>query len=443
MEISRDYVKTDSLEAFPIKDRLFKLPIDSYVSKIKDDVGNPISLIPIQVAMVNMLQDPRHKFCVFAVARRTGKTALVNWVASILSFEPHKHILIISPNFSLSSISFEWQLNLLRTFGIETSIENKKDRIIELRDSRSTIRMTSVNQASNALGRSYDFILVDEAAIDNKMGAEWFALRPCLDKKGAKAAFISTPRGGEGSYFHDFYQKGFDDQFPEWASLHGTWEDNPRIDMVGLDEARRSLSKNEFKQEFEASFTNVEGQIFEYDDDNIIDFDKDYRDKVDIQLVVGGIDTGFKDPTCMVVIYLSDDTIFVVDEYREPELTTAQHAKNLHYIVSTHDVDMIYADPSNAQMRSDLFQIYDLPTITAKKDLLEGIDYVVSLLQHKKLLIDKSCKMLLNSMLLYRWNPNEALIKPKPLHTGSDLCDSLRYAVYNSGPGNLEPLYDE
>lgn len=436
--ISRDDVSFTEIQKFSFDERFFKLPITKYVNKITDVNNNQINLTSPQVALVNAISNPKYRAVVACFSRRVGKTAAANWIANILSLEPNKSILIISPNYSLSGISWDIQLDLYKRFEIKLLKKNAKDRVILL-ENNSSIRMTSANQVDNALGRSYDLILCDEAAIESKLGDAFSTqLRPTLDKLNSKVIFISTPRGS--NYFQEFYERGFSSEYPEWCSLWCNWKANPRAIPKDIEQARKSMSHAEFAQEFEASFSVVEGQIFEFNEENLIDFDVDYRDKIDVQMVVGGVDTGWKDYTTMIVGYFTNDTIYIVDEYKENERTSDKHAESFHYMASVHDMDMIYIDGANAQFKNDLAFVYELPTILAKKDKLPGINYVQALLENKRILIDKRCTELLSSMLRYRWNPKENLIKPTPLHDGSDMCDAFRYLVYNAGPGLLEPL---
>lgn len=438
LKVSRDDISTTEIQEFPQKEKFFKLPIDKYTAMITDINNEVVELSAAQIGFVNAIQNPKYRAVVACFSRRLGKTAIANWVANILSLEPNKNILIISPNYSLSQISWDIQLDLFNRFEIKLLKKNAKDRVLLL-ENNSSIRMTSANQVNSAIGRSYDLILCDESAIEGKLGAAYSTqLRPTLDKLNSKVIFISTPRGS--NYFQEFYERGFSSEYPEWVSLWANWRSNPRAIEKDIEQARKSMSKAEFAQEFEASFSIVEGQIFVFDDENIIDFDKDYRDKIDVQMIVGGIDTGWRDYTTMIVGYFTDDAIYIVDEYKKNELTSDKHAENFHYMVATHDIDMIYIDGANAQFKNDLAFVYELPTILAKKDKLPGINYVQALLENKKILIDESCEDLMNSMLRYRWNPKEDLIKPITLHDGSDMCDALRYLVYNAGPGLIQPL---
>ena len=117
-------------------------------------------------------------------------------------------MLIMSPNYSLSSISFELQRNYIKKFDLEVTKDNSKDRIIELSNG-STVRMGSVSQVDSCVGRSYQLVLFDESAL-SAAGEDAFniALRPTLDKPDSKAIFISTPRGKQ-NWFSRFYDRGF------------------------------------------------------------------------------------------------------------------------------------------------------------------------------------------------------------------------------------------
>ena len=108
----------------------------------------------------------------------------------------------MSPNYALSQISFDLQRNLIKHFDLEVVRDNAKDKVIEL-SNQSTIRMGSINQVDSCVGRSYDLIIFDEAALVDGRDAFNVALRPTLDKPNSKALFISTPRG-RNNWFSQF-----------------------------------------------------------------------------------------------------------------------------------------------------------------------------------------------------------------------------------------------
>ena len=219
LTLSREDIVPDYLMDFQEQDRFIKLPIDGYMELLG------ITPNSSQTAIINALNNPKYRFICAAVSRRQGKTYIANIIGQLVSLVPGSHILLMSPNYSLSQISFDLQRNLIKHFGLEVVKDNAKDKVIELSNG-STVRMGSVNQVDSVVGRSYDLIIFDEAALVNGKDAFNVALRPTLDKANSKALFISTPRG-RNNWFADFYYRGFSEEYPEWASLRATYHENP------------------------------------------------------------------------------------------------------------------------------------------------------------------------------------------------------------------------
>ena len=211
IEISRKDIIPDYLLEFESEARYLKLPIEPYLDLLE------ITPLPSQVAIINAVNSPKYRFVSAAISRRQGKTYIANIVGQLVSLVPASNILIMSPNYALSQISFDLQRQLIKHFDLEVVRDNAKDKVIEL-SNRSTIRMGSINQVDSCVGRSYDLIIFDEAALVDGRDAFNVALRPTLDKPNSKALFISTPRG-RNNWFSQFWQRGFSDEFPEWCSI--------------------------------------------------------------------------------------------------------------------------------------------------------------------------------------------------------------------------------
>lgn len=387
-----------------------------------------IEAIPSQVALINALNNPKYRFVVGALSRRQGKTYIGNIVAQCVALVPGCHVLIVSPNYNLSNISFDLQRNLIKQFDLEIEKDNAKDRVIELSNG-STIRLGSVNQIDSVVGRSYDFVLFDEAALADGETAFNVAIRPTMDKPNSKALFISTPRG-RNNWFSKFFNRGFNDDFPEWVSIKATWHDNPRASEEDIEEAKRSMSEAEFKQEYEADFNIFEGQIWNFN------YEKCVEDLSDMDCrgmdIISGLDVGFKDPTAFCVIAFDGEKFYILEEYYAAERTTEEHASYLSEIMERRDVDYCFIDAAAAQTRFDLAQNYDITTTNAKKSVLDGIGMVASLVDNDKLIVHQSCAEVLRCLDQYRWDPNPNLMREKPLHdSSSHMADALRYALYS------------
>jgi hypothetical protein len=405
------------------ENRFIKLPIEGYLELLGI---NPNSS---QTAIINAINNPKYRFVCAAVSRRQGKTYISNIIGQLVCLVPNSHVLLMSPNYSLSQISFDLQRNLIKHFDLEVTRDNAKDKVIEL-SNQSTIRMGSINQVDSVVGRSYDLIIFDEAALTDGKDAFNVALRPTLDKENSKAIFISTPRG-RNNYFAEFYYRGWSDEFPEWCSIKATYHENPRVSEDDIKEAKKTMSQNEFAQEYLADFNVFEGQIWAFNHEectaDLTQFDTSKMD------VFAGLDVGYKDPTafCVIAYDWDEEKYYLLDEYLDAERTTEQHAAVIRGMIDKWNIDWIYIDSAAQQTRFDFAQNYDITTINAKKSVLDGIGHVAGIVENNKLIVDQKCKHVMISLDQYQWDPNPNLLKEKPKHDmSSHMADALRYALY-------------
>ena len=423
IDISRKDILSDSLMQFN-DDRFIKLPIEGYLDLLGIEPNSS------QTGIINGLNNPKYRFMCAAVSRRQGKTYIANILGQLVSLVPNSHILLMSPNYSLSQISFDLQRQLIKHFDLEVVRDNAKDKVIEL-SNNSTIRMGSVNQVDSVVGRSYDLIIFDEAALVDGKDAFNIALRPTLDKENSKALFISTPRG-RNNWFAEFFYRGFSEEYPEWASLRATYHENPRLSEADIEEAKKTMSEAEFNQEYMADFNVFEGQIWAFDHEKCIE------DLSELELkrmdIFAGMDVGYRDPTAFVVIAYDWDlqTYYVLDEYLNSERTTEQHAEEIRKLIDKWNIDYIYIDSAAQQTRFDFAQNYDITTINAKKSVLDGIGHVAAIVDNDKLIVEGKCTETLWALDQYQWDPNPNLLREKPKHNAaSHMADALRYALYS------------
>ena len=424
VEVSRRDILCDELVELESEAKFLKLPINPYLDLLN------VTPLPSQIAIINAINNPKYRFVSAAVSRRQGKTYIANIIGQLVSLVPSSNILIMSPNYALSQISFDLQRTLIKHFDLEVRKDNAKDKVIELSNG-STVRMGSINQVDSCVGRSYDLIIFDEAALADGKDAFNVALRPTLDKDNSKAIFISTPRG-RNNWFAEFFYRGFSEEFPEWASIKATYADNPRMSETDIAEARKSMSEAEFRQEYEADFNTYEGQIWKFN------FETQVKDLSQFEArsmdVFAGLDVGYKDPTAMCVIAYDwdEDKYYLLDEYFDAEKTTEQHATQIQRLIDRWDIDFIYIDSAAQQTRFDFAQNYDITTINAKKSVLDGIGHVSSLVDNDKLYVDQQATESLSCLDAYQWDPNPNLMKERPKHNmASHMADALRYALYS------------
>ncbi len=428
VEVSRKDIITNKIVELQSPDKFLKLPPEPYL----DMLG--IEPLDSQMAMINAVNNPKYRFIVAALSRRQGKTYIANIIGQLVTLIPNCNVLIMSPNYSLSQISFDLQRGLIKHFDLEVTKDNAKDKVITLSNG-SNVRMGSVNQVDSCVGRSYDLIIFDEAALSDGKDAFNVALRPTLDKPNSKAIFVSTPRG-RNNWFSEFFHRGFSDEFPEWCSIRATYKDNPRMSESDIVEARKSMSEAEFKQEYEADFNTYEGQIWNFNfETQVQDYSRFEPKKMDI---FAGLDVGYRDPTafCVIAYDWENECYHLLDEYFDSERTTEQHAVEIQRLIDKWDIDFIYIDSAAAQTRFDFAQNYDISTINAKKSVLDGIAHVAAIVDNDTLFVHQECKESLGCLDAYQWDTNPNLAREKPKHNmASHMADALRYALYSFQTG--------
>ena len=423
LDVSRTDILSSEIMNFDTAERFIKLPISEYMNLLGIEPNTS------QTALINAVNNPKYRFVCAAISRRQGKTYITNVIGQLVSLVPGSHILIMSPNYSLSQISFDLQRQLIKHFDLEVVRDNAKDKVIELSNG-STIRMGSVNQVDSTVGRSYDLIIFDEAALADGKDAFNVALRPTLDKENSKAVFISTPRG-RNNWFADFYYRGFSEEFHDWASIRATYHENPRFSDNDIIEAKKAMSQAEFAQEYLADFNTYEGQVWNFNfEECVADLSQLDTSKMD---VFAGLDVGYKDPTalCVIAYDWDEQKYYLIDEYMDAERTTEQHAIEIRKMIDKYNIDWIYIDSAAQQTRFDLAQNYDISTINAKKSVLDGIGHAAGIIDNDLLIINQTCHQSLSAVDQYQWDPNPNLLKEKPKHNmASHMSDALRYALY-------------
>jgi len=398
----------------------FKLPIEKLLEKLPV----PVRFNKSQQAMVEGLNTNR--FFVHIAGRRTGKS----YGAAILAFakllEPGQQVMVVAPNFSLSSIIWDYVTDLIKQLDIEVERFNQKDKVVKLING-SVFRLLSANNRDSLVGRAANLLIVDEAAIIPN--DEYFIrdLRPALSTfKDSRCLWISTPRG-KGNYLYNYFLRGKEDEYEDWGSALYTWRSNPMLSESDVEEARRSMTRALYLQEYECEWTTTESQIYEH-----LSEDKhlgDYTEQRFIE-VIAGLDVGYRDPNAFIVIGYDGERYYILDEFVSQECTTSQLAKAIQDKIDEWNIDTIYIDSAAAQVKADFAYDYDIYCENAIKSVNDGINFVQSLIEHDKLLFDIEGGMhTFKAMTAYAWNTNTE--KPKPQHDWpSHSSDAVRYALY-------------
>lgn len=409
--------------------KFFKLNIEKLLTKIVNEEGKPVTFNQSQWEMVQGLEE--HRFWVHIAGRRTGKSFAAAVLALAKLLEPNKQVAVVAPTYNLSTIIWDYMSNFIRQLGIETEKFSVKDRVIVLPNG-SVFRLLSVANRETLIGRGYHLVIIDEAAVIET--DEYFIrdIRPTLATyTGTRCLFISTPRG-KHNYLYTYFQRGqpgYQHLFPDWGSGVYPWYTNPRLNKEDIEEARRSMTKTLFAQEYECDWATFENMIYAIPKTSIVeDLYESIKNKK--LTFIGGLDMGFRDDTAFVVIATDYDKYYLIDEYVVAETVTSVLAENIKTLELEHGIESIYIDSQAQQMKADLAVDYDIYCDNAIKDVNMGITHLQNLCERGKLLIDSSrCPQTLKSLEQYKWS--KTAIRPTPVHDWTSHCsDAVRYAVY-------------
>ena len=278
-------------------------------------------------------------------------------------------------------------------------------------------------------------VLLDEVALMPRSFVEQ-ALARC-SVAGSKLWFNCNPEGPEHWFRKEWILK------PEKHNalhLHFTMDDNPSL-TEEIRERYKSMYSGVFYERFVLGrWVMSEGLIYDM-------FDTDANTYTDesapASLHFSGVrtiacDYGTTNPTVFLDISDYDGTVYVDREYRwdsreeQRQKTDEEYADDMDAFVGDSQCAIV-VDPSAASFIAALRR-RGLYVIPADNDVLDGIRRTATLLQRRKILINKSCAPLLGEMGTYLWDEKSCKLGvDKPLKELDHGPDALRYFV-NSLP---------
>lgn len=183
------------------------------------------------------------RFKVLMCGRRWGKS-LISKNISIIEALEGRITGYVTPTYALAKVFFDEIAEMLPP---EVATANRSDLTFKF-ITGGQIRFFTGERLDNFRGLRLHNVIIDEAAYIPHLQEAWNnAIRPTLTDFQGKALFISTPRGKD--FFYQLYLRNEGD----WESFKFTTYDNPHILRSEIDEARASLPKAAFEQEYLAN----------------------------------------------------------------------------------------------------------------------------------------------------------------------------------------------
>ena len=211
-----------------------------------------------QKEVIDNILSSEGMYHVIVCGRQSGKsTTLLGLLLYYAINKPKSVILYVAPVYSQISKIQTQIVDALGESGIIISA-NKASYEIKLVNG-SIIYFRSGERADNIRGLAVDYLLVDESQ-DIKTSDFQKSILPTITARGKKCILGGTPK--KKNFFYEYYQMGKSADFPNHTSYNfPSWE-SPYVSDEFIEEQRKSLPENIFKQEFEAVFLDDDGQVF-------------------------------------------------------------------------------------------------------------------------------------------------------------------------------------
>lgn len=191
----------------------------------------------------------KERWAVIVAHRRCGKTvACINdlIVKALLENKPHAQYAYIAPFYSQAK-SVAWRY--LERFSEPVMTKaNQSELWVELVNG-ARIRLFGADNPDALRGNFLDGVVMDEMA-DMKPSVWGEIIRPLLADRLGWATFIGTPKGHNA--FYDIYNEAT--KKPNWYVKVLRADQTNLLPQSELDDAKASMSDNQYEQEFLCSF---------------------------------------------------------------------------------------------------------------------------------------------------------------------------------------------
>ena len=250
-------------------------------------------------------------------------------------------------------------------------------------------------------------------------------------------AFItSTPRG-QDQFYRDFEAH----LAPDHRLVRAATYDN--VYLPAGYAASLGYTGSYALQELEGHFVAREGLVYHVRAENVAPV----LPSSEMQMVIGGIDWGFRNPFHCSVFGIRDGVVYQMAEFRAVEANLERVVlPTLLAFTQQYGVRVWYAGPDrpdNIAAFGEKLRLGHLPctVVAAQNPVIEGVETVRSLLECSppRLIIDPACTYTLAEMADYRY-PDDATRMPgeavavrdeNPVKQQDHALDALRYALHS------------
>jgi hypothetical protein len=214
-------------------------------------------IIPARPQFRGLLETDR-RWSIAVAHRRAGKTVacVQKLIAGALRCQlPSPRYAYVAPLYTQAK-DVAWEYT--RSFAARLSaIPNESELRVDLPNG-ARIRLYGADNPDRLRGLYLDGVILDEYA-DMRPSVWGEVIRPMLADRGGWATFIGTPKGHNG--FYDLWQEAQRDD--RWYGVMLRASETGLLTPEELADARKSMSEDQYLQEFECSFeAAIQGAYF-------------------------------------------------------------------------------------------------------------------------------------------------------------------------------------
>jgi hypothetical protein len=369
------------------------------------------------------------------------------------------HYWIVTPNYPIGKVVMRELFATIKTWD-ERLVRNWRASLKELwLYPNILIEFKSADNPTNLVSAKIYGVLIDEIA---RIKAEAWrgGIRQRLTDERGWGIFCTTPLG-RNWYYNEIVRRGdsadelYDKEFKNFRFLT---KDNKYIPRGEIEAAKRQLPPKYFRREYEASFENFFGQIFETFDRKVHVYP---RSGVDVPTkfskLVCGVDWGYATPGCMMVFGKTGDTraryfeletvhkdhMLISNPNGDQQNTWLGHAKRLdEQMKKKYGLPVCFYPGKDQPEHIDVFQKAGLNVKETDYDVIPGINTMNGLYgeepEEARIFYRKDVPdVVFDEAEQYQWatdKDEDDLDKPHKKNDHS--CDAARYALHPEEKSN-------
>ena len=367
--------------------------------------------LTLKPAASKVFSDPA-RFVMATCGRRFGKSYLACAKAlQVALSKPRSNTLLLAPTHEMARATLWRQL---KDMVPDSWLLKTSESLLEMQFiNGSRVECKSGDRPDRLRGRSLDFVVMDEAAYQQK--ETWFeVLRPALSDRQGSALFTTTPAGLVQSWFADLWEDAgrVDSSWGrhQYTTIQGGW-----VTPEEVEEARSMLDARTFRAEYEASFESPTGRVFpDFGDANISEevVDDGYDGlKIGIDFNVATLPA--------IVCRIVGEELWVIDEVTLHNATTEQLGRSLRERYPSRNL-LAYPDPTGGSRKTAAadatvtdhtlleksgIRVYERRTPYAVRDKLQSLNWLICDARgRRRLKIHPRCRDLIRDLkfMVYR-----------------------------------------